>query len=194
MIMKTTLDLSFVEETTGSHHGQTDNRLHACLDDLKVGRIDFVDFESALHIHFIITAEAYRRQGIATAMMLELQRRYPHSPISPALTTSEGDKFFRSLTWRFVPNPVYVELRARLLRAGKAHAAATQAFELNSAVWLAENPGLGLNEELRSEGEHINNLDQLIWETERDLRGKSSGQSYLVLPKDFLGASALTAA
>ena len=192
--MKTTLDLRFVEETTGQHHGQTDSRLHACLDDMNVGRIEFVHFKSAIHIHFITTAKAYRRQGVATAMMQALQRRYPNSTISPALTTSEGDLFFRSLTWRFVPNPVYVELRSRLHRAGQAHAAATQSFERNTALWSAQNPGLGLSEELRSEGEHINDLDRLIWETERDLRGETSGQSFLVLPEDVLGARALTAA
>lgn len=91
--------LQYLEEVTGSHHGQLDVRMQAVMDELTVGVLEYSVFENVPHIAMVEVLEAYRRQGIATGMIQKLQSQYPNTEIAWGMVTDDGAAFKAAVTY-----------------------------------------------------------------------------------------------
>lgn len=91
--------VQYLEEVTGSHHGQLDVRMQAVIDELTVGVLEYSVFEDVPHIAMVEVLEAYRRQGIATGMIQKLQSQYPNTEIAWGMLTDDGAAFKAAVTY-----------------------------------------------------------------------------------------------
>lgn len=161
--------LTFRSECRGAHHGQTDMTLYAELNGEAVGRIDYSVFNDEVFVQYIKTQPAVRRQGVATAMARQLQSEYPNTEIVWGGSTELGTPFIASLDREFEPEPQYGVLK-KAYDDAKAEYAALQ----------AEVVGWDGSEESRKsvllKGERLNELSDLIWDLEDNLRDLKPGR------------------
>jgi hypothetical protein len=83
--------------------------------DVQVGYIDFSEFDDIAHIQMIDIYPHYRRQGLGTRLIAELQARYPYQEIEWGATTPLGAKLRASLPTKQVPTQYAAEF-TRLAR------------------------------------------------------------------------------
>lgn len=102
------INITFQEELESSHDNQLDIALHAI--DSKgdiVGSIFYAIYDDNISINNIVVEEDFRRLGIGTALMKNLQSRYPNNEINTGYRSERGDKLYQSLPKRIIPNKEY---------------------------------------------------------------------------------------
>ncbi len=105
---KTAQQITMNDEVVGSHSGQTDLRLNAKNEKGEtIGHIDYTDFRGEIHIKYIEVLPAYRRQGVGTKLMKELQKGYPNVEINTGMLTEEGSQLYNSLQKQTIKNEPY---------------------------------------------------------------------------------------
>lgn len=105
--------LTFRVENLNYHHGQSDRRLVAYRDRQEVGHIEFSDYQGEPAVKFISVPEQFRRSGVGTAMVQELQRNYPGVEINMGMHTDMGHAMLNSMPQTTTPNDEYAELVKR---------------------------------------------------------------------------------
>jgi hypothetical protein len=99
------MDLEFKDVHLSYHHEQNDFRLYAYCEGNAVGHIDYSTFEGDVNVSFI---NSYiLRKGIGTAMLKELQDKYPRTAIKFGYLTDEGNLLLDSLTWNVERNDLF---------------------------------------------------------------------------------------
>lgn len=100
-LIKEALNIQFLENLRGVSGGQKDFTLIAYDADtdnsIVLGYIDYSLFEGIVQVEYIKTHARFRRQGVASALVKELIRKYGKDKIEWGLTTDDGDKLFRAL-------------------------------------------------------------------------------------------------
>jgi len=102
---------TFTDETVASYSGQTNHVLRAELPDGKSGRLEYVVYRGEPSISFISVPDKNKRSGIATALVRELQRKFPDNEIEWGMTTPEGTALKESLPWRTVKTEYYDQFK-----------------------------------------------------------------------------------
>lgn len=161
--------LNFRTESRGAHHGQADLTLVAEWGERPVGYVDYTVFGEDVYVQYIHTPPKYRRKGIATAIMKRLQAEYPRQEIHIGGTTELGTKFFDKLERDFQANPDYARVKAAYDQAKVELAALQKMFD------EYEGPPMSQNPELLKQGERFNELDDLIFDLEDQLRDLKPG-------------------
>jgi ribosomal protein S18 acetylase RimI-like enzyme len=85
------------DELTNASHGQKDLIKFAELKGKPIGYLQYADFEGVPSIKHIAVNEKYRRQGIATKLINELQKGYPDKKIDWGMLTPEGIKLKKAI-------------------------------------------------------------------------------------------------
>jgi len=80
----------------GSHHNQSDDSILAYVGDERVGYLDYSEYQGEVQIQMIEVSRKFPRQGIATAMLQELDRLYPDIEIDTGMMTPEGSLLFEA--------------------------------------------------------------------------------------------------
>jgi hypothetical protein len=118
--MRSIEKIKFLDECTGSGHGQKDMEFGLWVDngagfDAK-GFISYSvsDSDGEPAITWIEVAPEDRRKGYATKMVLELQKKYPDTQINWGVSTLEGDALYQSLPKKKVVVPGIVEGQQQL--------------------------------------------------------------------------------
>lgn len=92
------LNMRFYDNVTDAHNGQIDGTLWAIREDFDwdnptpetvFGKIDWVKYNGVTTIQMIQVNERFRRRGVGTALVRELERL--HDNVEWSLTTSEGE-------------------------------------------------------------------------------------------------------
>jgi ribosomal protein S18 acetylase RimI-like enzyme len=76
--------------TLAAYEGLPDHENHSNIR----GYIQYSDFQGEIYIKYIFVGKQYRRMGVATALMDELQKLYPDVEIDRGWATEEGNLFF----------------------------------------------------------------------------------------------------
>lgn len=84
--------VTITDECLASYSGQINCRLRAKVGEATVGTLDYVVYQEQIFISMISVDEAYRRQGVGTVLMKELESK--GHPISRGYRTPNGEKFF----------------------------------------------------------------------------------------------------
>jgi GNAT superfamily N-acetyltransferase len=95
-------DIRFVH--LGYSHGQHDWIASASVDGTEAGHVTFAEYEGTPYVKMIFVAEEWRRNGIATCMLSELQRRYDGVEIDFGMATDDGAALLDSQPWIVVRN------------------------------------------------------------------------------------------
>lgn len=92
--------------------GQHNFSLIARLDGKWAGSLAYSVYEGDVYVRMIDVE--LKRQGVGTALVLELQRLYPQTEIDFGVVTAEGEKLLASLEWRVEPNREYQRMSDEL--------------------------------------------------------------------------------
>lgn len=92
-------EIRILDEVTDSHHGQLDMVMTAYMGETPVGSMQYSLYENEPHIAMIEVLPEYRRRGIATRMLRNLQAQYPETEIAWGMLTGDGKALYDALTY-----------------------------------------------------------------------------------------------
>ena len=104
-------ELKILDEVIDSHHGQLDMVMTAYMGETPVGSMKYSLYENAPSISMIEVLPEYRRQGIATRLLRNLQSQYPNTEIAWGMLTDDGKALYDALTYS-VENEEYARLKS----------------------------------------------------------------------------------
>lgn len=97
--MPETDNLVIKNEVTNSYDDEVYNQMTAELDGEIIGKIEYSVYNDVPHIQMIETKPEYRRKGVATKLLQELQKEYEGKEIDFGMTTPDGTKLLESITY-----------------------------------------------------------------------------------------------
>ena len=86
-------------EITNTYGDETYNVMTAELDGRIIGKIEYGVYNGTPHIQMIETKPEYRRKGVATKLLQELQKQYKNKEIDFGMTTPDGTKLLENITY-----------------------------------------------------------------------------------------------
>lgn len=92
-------EIRILDEVMDSHHGQLDMVMTAYRGELPVGSMQYSLYENVPSISMIEVLPEYRRQGIASRLVRNLQAQYPNTEITWGLLTDDGKALYDALTY-----------------------------------------------------------------------------------------------
>jgi GNAT superfamily N-acetyltransferase len=103
-------NIVFNNEFLASYSGQQNFKLNAELNGIVVGWVDYSIYNEDLYINIVEVVEEYRRTGIGTKLLKELQRRFPDKAFEMGTFTEQGSKLWESLPKKVIINEEYKKL------------------------------------------------------------------------------------
>lgn len=104
-------EIKILDEVIDSHHGQLDMVMTAYMGETPVGSLQYSLYENIPHISYVEILPEYRRQGIATRLLRNLQEQYPETEIEWGMLTDDGKAFYDALTYS-VENEEYTRRKS----------------------------------------------------------------------------------
>lgn len=174
--------IAFRESLRGVHHGQKNLTLYLDVDGAYVGHVDYVVLYGVPHIEFI-DVPVRRREGFASRLMQELQRRHEGQEIQWGMLTDDGAAFYKALPKRTVVREEVVELQAMLAGLKQKR---DNLIEQCDRFFERENPSEAERAEFTQSIQPLNSLHDDIFELERELED----QREVIVLIDTAGATA----
>ena len=169
---KTSSQVSLRIESVGSHHGQADMIMIASIGDTVAGTLEFSVFSEEPYVNMIKVNDPYKRQGIATTMLKELQKLFPGTEIHMGMSTEDGSKLLESIPTQFIPNKRHKELSSEL-NVLQVRLDELQTF-LDTADPNTQRP------EMLAKGEEWNKVHDRLYDVKEELRYLKPGRTLLV--------------
>ena len=118
-------------EVRGMIGDQMDLTIRASDEGVPAGRIDYSVYDGEPSIQMIETDPAFRRQGVATRLLQDLQSRYPDKEIDWGSLTDEGAKLYKSTIFDEIDqtsgiNQILPEIESKYKAAEEAYQKAWQ--------------------------------------------------------------------
>lgn len=88
--MPCTLAVKISSDCYGYHDGQKDVLVQAAADGVVVGKLHYSVREGELYISHIWTVKEWRRQGVATSLLWEMERNNPGLPVDWGYVSESG--------------------------------------------------------------------------------------------------------
>lgn len=107
------MELTFSDESVGYQNGQHDMVLVAYLDGEMVGSLDYSIYGGIPHIKMLEVKKDFRRMGIGTKLLKQLQNMFPEEEIDLGMLTPDGTKLMQTIKRDFQENPSYRETKER---------------------------------------------------------------------------------
>lgn len=101
-------------EVRGCNSGQLDQTLFIEQEGRCIASLDFSDYRGEVAVQMLRVSPDHQRQGLGTALLRDLQRRYPNTEIDFGSLTDEGSHLVSSLKFATVTDP-YLERRFAML-------------------------------------------------------------------------------
>lgn len=108
------IDIKIVNDVDTSFRGGYGGTLIAKISDKPVGYLNYSIYRDVPHIDVISVIPEYRRYGIATKLLKELQKLSPDEEIDWGITTDLGSKLRGSINYIRRPNPEIIQKKRKL--------------------------------------------------------------------------------
>jgi hypothetical protein len=108
------ISLTFNNEMIGYSHGQSDMSLIAFSGKVPVGKLDYSEYEESPSVKMLEVPNEYRRQGIGTQLLKQLQKKYPNKEIDLGMLSDDGAALIKTVNRKFIPNKSFEKLNNRL--------------------------------------------------------------------------------
>ena len=106
-------DKNIKDVSTGYNSDEYYYEMQYTQDGKVVGTVEYGEYKGKPNVKMIEVKPEYRRQGIATKLLQELQNKYPDQEIDFGMTTPDGTKLLNSITYE-VENKEYVKTQKQL--------------------------------------------------------------------------------
>ena len=168
-------DKNIKDVSTGYAYDETYFTMSYTQDGKEVATLEYGEYEGKPNVKMIEVDPEYRRKGIATKLLQELQRKYPDTEINFGMTTPDGSKLLESITYDVTDEAVVAD-RQKL----KDLQAELDDLQEKLDVLYDTDP---LTEEQRSELEKLGDRWQEVYEAihylSEDLRGKRATRTFV---------------
>lgn len=144
-------------------------------DGKTVGTIEYSEYDGKPNVKMIEVEPEYRRKGIATKLLQELQKKYPDAEINYGMTTPDGSKLLKSITYDVTDKTVVADKQ-------KLQNLQTELNDLQErldVLYDIENPTAEQETELRNLGDRWNEVYDNIRELESALKGKKATKTFV---------------
>lgn len=172
-----TEDIKIETHTLNAYSGQTDMIKQAIKNNKAVGYLQYAVYEDEPYIQLIKVDENYRRQGIATMLLKDLQKDFPNTNINVGMMTEEGKQLFGKVS-KTKSNPVYTRYKNRLEAIDKELAENQKKWD-----WFYENLDKDIYVMNQDEVQELNDRDQQLklekWDLEKKISQISPEFTYI---------------
>lgn len=163
------------DTVTGYASGETYFTMSYSKNDKVVGKIEYGEYDGKPNVKMIEVLPEYRRQGIATKLFQELQKKYPNTEIDFGMSTPDGTKLLEAITYDVTDYSV-VEDRQKLKDLQ------TELNELQEKMDILFD-AYDLTEAQKSELENLGDRWQEVYESinelYKSLHGKKATKTYV---------------
>lgn len=122
-------NMKFNSELIGYRQGQSDFRITAEVNNKTIGYIDYSVYENKPSIKYVFVTPEYRRQGIGTKLLQQIQKQYPETEINLGMSTDDGSHLVKSLNRQFTKNPDFKHIHLELKQLKERKAILDKEFE-----------------------------------------------------------------
>ena len=168
-------DKNIKDISTDYAYGETYYTMSYTQDGKVVAKLEYGEYDGEPNVKMIEVQPEYRRKGIATKLMQELQRKYPDTEINFGMSTPDGTKLLDSITYDVTDEAVVAD-RQKL----KALQAELNDLQEKLDVLYDTDP---LTEEQDAELHRLGDRWQEVYETIHDLsenlRGKKATRTFV---------------
>ena len=106
-------NINISDEINDYYSGETLSTMSAKVDEKVAGTLEYGEYEGKPNVKMIEVKPEYRRQGIATKLLQELQKKYPDQEIDFGMSTEDGTKLLKNITYQ-VENKEYAKTQKQL--------------------------------------------------------------------------------
>lgn len=92
-------DIKIDETVTDAYSGQTNMKMEAKIGDKVIGTLTYNEYEGKPSIDMLEVKPEYRRQGVATKLVQQLQKNYPNIEIDWGTLSEDGANFKNAVTY-----------------------------------------------------------------------------------------------
>lgn len=92
-------NITIENEVNDFHSGETFSTMSAKVDGKVVGTLEYSEYEGKPSVKMVEVSPEYRRKGIGTKLLQELQKAYPNTEIDFGMLTDDGAKLIEKSTF-----------------------------------------------------------------------------------------------
>ena len=144
-------------------------------DGKVVGTLKYGEYDGEPNVKMIEVAPEYRRKGIATKLLQELQNKYPDVEIDFGMSTPDGTKLLDAITYDVTDNAI-VEDRQKLK---DLQTELNELQEKLDVLYDTDNLTEAQDKELQELGDRWQEVYETISKLEKDLRGKKATKTFV---------------
>ena len=167
-------------EVNDFRDGETFATMSYTQDGKTVGTIEYSEYDGQPSIKMIEVEPEYRRKGIATKLLQELQKKYPDVEIDYGMTTPDGSKLLESITYDVTDEAVVADKQ-------KLQNLQTELNDLQErldVLYDTENLTAEQEAELQKLGDRWNEVYDDIRKLESTLKGKKATKTFVKTDTD----------
>ena len=168
-------DKNIKDESTGYGYGETYFTMSYNQDGKTVATLEYGEYEGTPNVKMVKVDPEYRRQGIATKLLQELQKKYPDTEIDFGMTTPDGTKLLESITYDVTDDTV-------VAKQNEYKALQAELDELQGkldVLYDTENLTEAQEAELEKLGDRWTEVYDAIRKLEPELRGKNATKTFV---------------
>lgn len=172
-------DKNIKDVSTGYASGESYYTMSYTQDGKVVGTLEYGEYDGAPNVKMVEVDPEYRRKGIATKLLQELQNKYPDTEIDFGMSTPDGTKLLDAITYDVTDEAIVAD-RQRL-KDLQTELNDLQA-KLDSLYELVDD-GKDFTEaqdkELDELGDRWQEVYESIGKLEKELRGKRTTKTFV---------------
>lgn len=168
-------DKNIKDVSTGYASGETYFTMSYTQDGETVGTLEYGEYDGQPNVKMIEVDPEHRRQGIATKLMQELQKKYPEAEIDFGMSTPDGTKLLDAITYDVTDDAVVADRQ-------KLKDLQTELNELQEkldVLYDTETLTEAQEAELHKLGDRWTEVYDSIRELEKNLRGKRATKTFV---------------
>ena len=168
-------DKNIKDISTGYGYGETYYTMSYTQDGKTVATLEYGEYDGEPNVKMIEVEPEYRRKGIATKLLQELQQKYPDAEINFGMTTPDGTKLLESITYDVTDEAVVADRQ-------KLKDLQTELNELQEkldVLYDTDNLTEEQDAELHRLGDRWQEVYETIHELSESLRGKTATKTYV---------------
>lgn len=173
-------DAKIKDVSTGYSYGETYFTMSYTQDGKVLGTLEYGEYDGEPNVKMIEVSPEYRRQGIGTKLLQELQKKYPDTEINFGMSTPDGTKLLNSITYDVTDEAVATEKQ-------KLKNMQAELNELQSkldVLYDTENLTEAQENELHRLGDRWQEVYDAIRPLEKSLIGKKTTKTFIKTDTD----------
>ena len=168
-------DKNIKDVSTGYASGETYFTMSYEQDGKIVGTLEYGEYDGEPNVKMIEVEPEYRRKGIATKLLQELQKKYPDAEIDFGMTTDDGTKLLDSITYDVTDEAVVADRQ----KLKDLQAELDELQEKLDVLYDTENLTEEQDAELHRLGDRWQEVYETINKLAKELRGKRAKKTFV---------------